>query len=290
MSAESELQTQSARVIVVGNEKGGSGKSTVAAHLAIALLMSPYRVASIDLDPRQGSFTRFIENRRAWAKHINRDLDVPNHHWFDNILDHPTAEDEAEEGVIFVDAVSDLKRANDFVVIDTPGHDTALGRLAHSMADTLVTPLNDSLVDLDVIGHLDPATLALENAGHYASVVNEARHRRKQQDGKDIDWVVLRNRLSMIGSRNKRTMEEVLQRLSQALNFRCMGGLAERVMYREFFLRGLTVFDDLDLATLGSRPTLSHLTARMELENLMAVLELCGREVGVIPISELGAA
>jgi chromosome partitioning protein len=69
----------STRVIVVANEKGGSGKSTVAMHIAVALVKSGQRVATIDLDARQKSFTHFIENRRAWARQIARDLQIPDH-------------------------------------------------------------------------------------------------------------------------------------------------------------------------------------------------------------------
>jgi chromosome partitioning protein len=134
----------SARVIVVANEKGGSGKSTVAMHVAIALIKSGQRVATIDLDARQRSFTRFIENRRAWARQVARDLEIPDHFSFGNVH-RPTAEHEAAGCKVLTDAVNALGRRCGVIVIDTPGHDNYLMRLAHSLADTLITPLNDSL-------------------------------------------------------------------------------------------------------------------------------------------------
>src|ERR1700752_2941695 len=70
----------SAHVIVLGNEKGGSGKSTTAMHVAVALLQAGQRVATIDLDSRQRSFTHYIENRRDWAKRARVELDVPAHY------------------------------------------------------------------------------------------------------------------------------------------------------------------------------------------------------------------
>ena len=58
---------RSAHVIVVGNEKGGAGKSTLSIHLSVALLKAGYKVACIDLDTRQQTLTRFFENRKSWS-------------------------------------------------------------------------------------------------------------------------------------------------------------------------------------------------------------------------------
>src|SRR5437868_11157748 len=70
---------QSAHVVVLGNEKGGSGKSTTALHIAVALLKAGQRVATIDLDCRQQSFTRYLDNRRAWAQRTGLNLELPVH-------------------------------------------------------------------------------------------------------------------------------------------------------------------------------------------------------------------
>jgi chromosome partitioning protein len=166
------------------------------------------------------------------------------------------------------------------VVIDTPGSDTYLMRLAHSMADTLVTPLNDSFVDFDVLGQIDPATFAVTGESHYAEMVREARRQRRLVDGRLTDWIVVRNRLSALSSRNKRLVGEGISELSKRLAFRSIDGFAERVVYREFFPRGLTALDDLDEATLGTRPSMSHITAREEVVVLLNSLHL--------PLSENG--
>src|ERR1017187_10334822 len=235
MSIENAAQAASARVIVVGNEKGGSGKSTVAMHITIALMKLNERVATIDLDSRQKTFTHYIENRHDWNQHIARDLEIPNHVYFVENMDHPTAEDEAADGKALTDQVDTLARHNSFIVIDTPGRNSFLGRLALSMADIVITPLNDSFVDLDVLGTVDPKTLAVIGTSHYSQVVQEARQQRQLRDDIGVDWIVLRNRLSMLGSRNTRLVGEGLQELSQRLNFRCVEGLAERVIFREFY-------------------------------------------------------
>jgi chromosome partitioning protein len=259
------------RVIVVGNEKGGSGKSTVAIHIAVALMKAGQSVATIDLDSRQRSFTHYVENRRAWAKHIGRELETPHHCCIEQKFDHPTADDEIVECNALTETVENLANSHGFVVIDTPGHNRYMMRLAHAMADTLITPLNDSFVDFDVLGAVDPETFTVAGIGHYARIVEEAR-RQRQADRLDTDWIVLRNRLSSLGSRNKRFVGRALEQLSQKLNFRCVDGLAERVIFREFYPRGLTAVDDLDEATLGTRPTMSHVTARMEMENLLSAV------------------
>jgi chromosome partitioning protein len=276
MSAEIAPSKLSARIIVVGNEKGGSGKSTVAMNLAIALIKAGQRIASIDLDSRQSTFTHYIEYRYAWAQHIARDLEIPNHLYFTENTNYPTVEDEAADGKAFLDIIETRARGNDSIVIDTPGHNSYVGRLAHSIADVLITPLNDSFVDLDVLGTVDRETLSITGASHYSRMVGEARQQRQLRDNVIIDWIVLRNRLSMLNSRNTRCVGDGLQKLSQMLNFRCVEGLAERVIFREFYPRGLTALDALDESTLGTRPTMSHVTARLEIENLLGALGLCG--------------
>jgi chromosome partitioning protein len=264
----------SAHVIVTGNEKGGSGKSTTAMHVAVALLNVGQRVATIDLDSRQKSFTHYVDNRRAWARHAGIDLKVPVHFCVAQGSTLKLDENEAIEFAGFADAVGAVEQSHDFVVVDTPGIDSYLTRLAHSMADTLITPLNDSFVDFDVIGTVDPATYAVTGESHYAAMVREARRQRRLIDGTRMDWVVVRNRLSMLGSRNKRLIGEGLGELATRLGFRYVDGFAERVVYREFFPRGLTALDRLDEATLGTRPSLSHVTAREEVMNLIEALKL----------------
>jgi chromosome partitioning protein len=270
----SQGQSGSAHVVVLGNEKGGSGKSTTALHVAVALLKAGQRVATIDLDCRQQSFTRYITNRSSWARRTGLKLELPTHYCIKLGETMQIADNENTEFQQFMEAVTAVEHAFDFIVIDTPGNDSYLMRLAHSMADTLITPLNDSFVDLDVIGSVDPETFRITGTSHYAEMVEEARARRLQFYQGTTDWIVLRNRLSMLGSRNKRVVGEGLQQLSQRLNFRSVEGLAERVIFREFYPRGLTAVDDLDELTLGTRPTMSHVTARLEMLKLLTAIGL----------------
>ena len=266
--------SRTAHVVVLGNEKGGSGKSTVAMHVAVALLKAGQRVATIDLDSRQQSLTHHIENRRSWAKRKRINLDIPTHHCVARADGLSVEANEAAEFNDFAQAIIAVEKNHDFVVIDTPGTDSYLMRLGHSMADTLITPLNDSFVDFDVLAAVDPTTLAVTNASQYAAMVEEARRQRRLVDGALSDWVVVRNRLSMLGSRNKRLVGYGLIELARRLGFRLADGIGERVIYREFFPRGLTALDDFDEATLGTRPSMSHVSAREEVMQLLAVLRL----------------
>jgi chromosome partitioning protein len=270
----------SAHVIVLGNEKGGSGKSTTAMHVAVALLQAGQRVATIDLDSRQKSFTHYVENRRRWAERSGAKLDVSDHYCVARGFGLRLDEIEAQEFAAFAEAVSAVENTHDFVVIDTPGNDSYLMRLAHSMADTLITPLNDSFVDFDVLGTVDQATFEVIGVSHYAEMVREARRQRRLVDGGMTDWVIVRNRLSKLGSRNKRLVGEGMAQLAKQLGFRITDGFVERVVYREFFPRGLTALDDINEETLGTRPTFTHATARDEVKTLVDGLKL--------PIDERG--
>jgi chromosome partitioning protein len=264
----------SAHVIVLGNEKGGSGKSTTAMHVAVALMNVGQRVATIDLDSRQKSFTHYVENRRNWAKRAGVDLKVPAHFCVARGLTLKLDENEQVEFAGFAEAVTTVEQSHDFLVVDTPGTDSYLTRLAHSMADTLITPLNDSFVDFDVLGTVDGTNYEVTGESHYAEMVRDARRQRRLIDGTRMDWIVVRNRLSTLGSRNKRLVGEGLHVLGTRLGFRAIDGLAERVIYREFFPRGLTALDALDAATLGTQPSLSHVTARAEVMRLIESLRL----------------
>jgi chromosome partitioning protein len=274
MPAEQATRALSARVIVVGNEKGGSGKSTLALHIAVALLRAGQRVATIDLDCRQRSFTRYIENRRAWAGRTGLALELPHHCRIDLGDSMQITDNESAECAQFSAAVSEIEQSHDFIVIDTPGTDSYLMRLAHAMADTLVTPMNDSFMDFDVLGNIDPGTYAVTGESHYAQMVRDIRRKRRQLDGASTEWIVVRNRLSIHGSRNKQLVADGLNDLSFRLGFRSIDGLAERAVYRELFPRGLTVLDDLNEASFGTRQNAGHTAARNEVTGLLSQLKL----------------
>jgi len=249
-------------------------------HIAVGLLKAGQRVATIDLDSRQRTFTHYVESRRAWAERGRRKLELPMHYHVARAEGSRLEENEALEFAGFAQAITAVEHSHDFVVIDTPASDSYLMRLAHSMADTLVTPLNDSFVDFDVLGTVDPATFAVTGVSHYAEMVRQARRQRRIVDGGATDWIVVRNRLSTINSRNKRLVGESLNELALRMGFRLADGVAERVVYRELFLRGLTALDAMDEATLGGRRNLSHAAAHEEVRKLLDALKL--------PIDEKG--
>jgi chromosome partitioning protein len=269
-----------AHVVVLGNEKGGSGKSTLAMHVAAALMNVGQRVATIDLDSRQKSFTRYIEFRRDWAKRTRLDLKIPTHACIARGSTLKLDDNEAIEAAQFANAISSIEQSHDFVVIDTPGADTHLARLAHSLADTLITPLNDSFVDFDVLGTLDPINLVVTGEGPYAQMVRDARRQRREIDFVRMDWVVVRNRMSQIGSRKDGLVGEGLEQLAARLGFRCVDGFTERVIYRELFPRGLTGLDAVEESAPGTAPSPAHLSVQQEVLRLVDGLKLPLNENG----------
>lgn len=259
-----------AHVIVVGNEKGGSGKSTVTMHLAVGLLRLGYRVGTVDLDSHQGTLTAYMKNR--WRHVFANKLDIPSpeHIHIDRADTPDVATNRDEERWRVETAVSELSRINDFVVIDTPGSDRYMSIIGHSLADTLVTPMNDSFVDLDLLAKVNPDTLEMISLSVYAEMVADLRRQRYKKDGGDIRWCVLRNRLSPTNARNKQDVSTVLERIQKPLGFTQVPGLSERVIFRELFLEGLTL---LDIREGSSRKlSLSNLNARQEVRNLVRAI------------------
>ena len=266
------VQTQAARtpgrahVLVIGNEKGGSGKSTTAMHIAVALMSDGTKVATIDLDARQGTFSRYVENRAAYARRKGIELAMPLHAAVQASGDAP------DEKARFEAALEPAVTTADFVIVDTPGSDTHLSRLAHTWADTLLTPLNDSFIDLDLLARIDPETLKIVRPSVYAEAVWKQRQVRAAQGARPVDWIVMRNRLSSLAARNKRDMGSVIEALAKRIGFRTARGLSERVIYRELFLNGLTLLD----LKRGSGPSMnmSHVAARQEVRDLVTALNL----------------
>jgi chromosome partitioning protein len=262
------------RVIVLGNEKGGSGKSTTAMHLIVALLRQGQSVGVIDLDARQGTLARYIENRAAFAKREELDLPLPELRSVARSELESRAEAEADEQARLSTAVGELMHCA-YLVIDTPGSDSHLSRLGHTLADVLITPLNDSFVDLDLLARIDVEGQRILGPSVYSQMVWEQRQRRARLGGRPIEWIVMRNRLSQIDARNKRKIAELLGELARRIGFRLAPGFSERVIFRELFPKGVTL---LDLRESGAELTMSHLAARQEVRDLLKILGLAEAE------------
>lgn len=267
-----------AHIIVVGNEKGGAGKSTVSMHVATALSRMGHKVGALDLDLRQRTFSRYIENRLANCLRHNVTLPTPDY------LDLPQIEKStlsAGENVYdrrLSAAVSKLENEADFILIDCPGSHTRLSQVAHSLADTLITPMNDSFIDFDLLAHVDPETNKILGPSVYSEMVWNARQLRAQAGLKPIDWVVVRNRLGAQQMHNKKKIGDALEELSQRIGFRVAPGFGERVIFRELFPRGLTLLDLKDIGVPGQM-NISNVAARQELRALIKALQLPGVEV-----------
>jgi chromosome partitioning protein len=278
-------------VVVIGNQKGGSGKSTFAMHIIVALLKDGKRVASFDLDLNQLTLTRYLGNRREWDRKHEQKLELPDHYPVteevrgtilrrfisrlkkrqalkDDFTDS-TAQNHSADLRRFISQLQKIERAPeyDFIVIDTPGGVQHLSLIAHGMADTLITPINDSFVDLDVLVAMGQNDLE-PPPSTYAQTVCHALEARRKVTGRATDWIIVRNRMESIESSNQRRITRVLDVMQMTLGFRIARGLLERPVYREFFAAGLTVFDEVE----GLNSTAD---ARLDIQDLI-------REIGLI--------
>jgi chromosome partitioning protein len=267
-----------AHLIVVGNEKGGSGKSTTSMHVATALVRMGHRVGALDLDLRQQSFGRYVENRRAFAVREGIALPIPEFRAIPEAAPDAASRGEAGEDQRLAAAIAGLEDEVEFIVIDCPGSHTRLSQLAHALADTLVTPLNDSFIDFDLLARTDPTTNRVLGPSIYSEMVWQARQMRARAGVAPIDWIVLRNRLGTQAMHNKRKMSDALSTLARRIGFRVAPGFGERVVFRELFPNGLTL---LDLKDVGVQSlNMSHVAARQELRELVRALRLPGVSVG----------
>ena len=260
-----------AQVIVLGNEKGGSGKSTAAMHLIVGLLRDGYTVGAIDLDARQATLGGYLAARVAFAEQRGIALPVPQALAVHRSETDSRAEAEADETTRFQAALAQLSRVCDIVVIDCPGADTFLSRLGHSHADTLVTPINDSFVDFAMLAKVDPDNHDVVHPSIYSEMVWEARKRRFARDRGRIDWLVMRNRLGASEARNKRDVGSTLDALAKRIGFRTVKGFGERVIFRELYLQGLTLMDVRE-ANIGITLGMSHIAARAEVRALLGAI------------------
>ena len=290
-------------VVVIGNQKGGSGKSTFAMHIIVALLKAGKRVACFDLDLNQLTLTRYLGNRREWDREHERKLELPDYYpvseevahrraWsrgVDQFISHFKKNGRAHQDDFngsafghsadlgqFIAQLREIGRAHkhDFIVIDTPGGVQHLSLVAHGMADTLITPINDSFLDLDVLVAMERSDLEPEPSV-YANMVWHALEARRNVSGRATDWIVVRNRLESAETNNQRQITRVLDVIQRTLGFRVARGLLERPVYREFFAAGLTVFDAVEGSKSEAEGNRPNLLARLEVQNLM-------REIGLI--------
>jgi chromosome partitioning protein len=259
-------------VIVLGNEKGGSGKSTTAIHIIVALMRDGYRVGAMDLDARQGTLAGTLAARKHFVESKGIELPLPDffsvhRSTLDNRLDA-----EAEERERFDTAAGALAANNEIIVIDCPGADTYLSRYGHSFADTLITPINDSFVDFSMLAKVDPVNHDIVKPSIYSEMVWNARKERFAMDRGKIDWIVMRNRLAASEARNKRDVGSTLDALAKRIGFRALKGFGERVIFRELYLQGLTLMDVRE-ANIGIAMGLSHVAARTEVRALVSAIK-----------------
>lgn len=263
-----------AHIIVVGNEKGGAGKSTVSMHVATALARMGHKVGTLDLDLRQKTLGRYIHNRTTFMRDEGLDLPTPTYHDLPEIDQSSLKPGENVYDHRLSMAVAGLEPDSDFILIDCPGSHTRLSQVAHSLADTLITPLNDSFIDFDLLAHTDTSGEEITGPSVYSEMVWNARQLRAQAGLPPMDWIVVRNRLGAQAMINKEKMQRAIEKLAKRIGFRTAPGFNERVIFRELFSRGLTLLDLRDIGVKGMN--ISNVAARQELRDLIKSLNLPG--------------
>jgi chromosome partitioning protein len=261
-------------IILFGNEKGGSGKTTTAMHLVVALLELGFKVATIDIDLRQASLTRYIENRKKTYENENTDLVMPDHYKVMKECDSNKSVEYTEDDNVELEGLIERLRAKyDFVIIDTPGNDNTLARHAHYLADTIVTPINDSFVDVDLLGKIDSNDYSKAIPGIYSAMVWEQKKYRALKRKDEIKWVVVRNRLSSHDVINKRNVGSAIVHLGKRLGFSISPGFGDRVVFKELFLNGMTLIDaKKNICKIKLNPSI--VAARHELRDFIKSLSL----------------
>lgn len=255
------VQARRARVLVVGNEKGGSGKSTVAVHLVVGFLRAGLKVGSLDLDVRQATLTRYLENRAAFAAGRNVLLPMPTHRRGPN----PVSPADAASHV------AALLDGHDLVIVDTPGRVDDVSMAIHALADVIVTPVGESHLDLDLIGNLDRRQGRAVKPGPYAEFVWSVRQQRARGGLPPAEWFVCHNRRRQPETRVGREVARTLTDLASRFAFKLVPGFSERTVFQEMFPDGLTLLD-LREAETGVGLTLSHVAARAEIRRLVEAL------------------
>ena len=257
-----------AKIIVVGNEKGGAGKTTTAMHLIMSLVYLGFKVASIDSDVRQGSLTKYVQNRVQTLEDLKTTLPLSTHYLI---------EEKSDQQGQFLTILSQELEKNDFVVIDTPGNNNDLSQFIHSYAHVILTPINDSFVDIDLLATVCPKTMKVLKPSIYSQMVWEQKMNKAKRDKGSIDWVIMRNRITHYDTRNKRNVEGVIEELSKRVGCRIAPGFGDRVIFRELFLKGLTLLD-VKNPNLGIQFSVTHIAARQELVAMLKSLNLMNTE------------
>lgn len=260
-----------AHIFTVGNIKGGAGKTTFSMHLISGLIELGFSVASIDTDIHQHSLTRYINNRKISASSCNEKLSIPYHFLIDKIPESKQNQNDVnlQEKNLFEDVLEQAKKIADIVVIDTPGSFCNLSCIAHSYADVVITPINDSFLDLDLLAEVDSQTFQIKKLSIYSEMIWQQKLHKAKRDGGTIEWIIVRNRLSNIDAHNKRAVAKVMDSFAKKMKCYIGSGFKERVIFRELFLKGMTL---LDIEHAQQRVTLSHIAARQELREFLNCL------------------
>ena len=119
-------------IILIGSQKGGCGKSTLAINMSAYLANKAKDVVLVDADPQQ-SAANWLKDRE--------ETDLPKVHCVQRYGDVKST-------------LKDLNSRYEYVVVDVAGHDSKELRTAMLVADIMIVPFRPSQLDLDTLPHL----------------------------------------------------------------------------------------------------------------------------------------
>jgi chromosome partitioning protein len=242
-------------------------------HLAVGLIKAGRRVATLDIDFEGRTLSQYIHNRLGFAQANELALDTPAHYRVTDALSNTkSGETETAEINFISSAIAAAESDHDFIIIDTPSVLTKSNLFAHALADTVISPINDSFLDLDAIVPSTEMTQEIARSA-YTAAIHRAREARELVTSRTIEWLVIPNRVfSSLDTRNERTIRMAIEEASLRLGFRIAPGIAELLVYRQLFPKGLTAFDPMEESLLGVKPGISHVLARQDLRQLTSLV------------------
>lgn len=231
------------RIIVFSNLKGGTGKSTTALSVIVGLLRQGKSVASLDLDMDQEALSRYLFNRTRFAKLTKLRIGMPDHHRFTQIDPGGNGAELSTRLDKLSELIDKLVAENDYLVIDCPSLDNPLTRAVTARADVLTSPVNESFLDIDVIGEVRGSPPTVTRVGPFAEIIGAEMQRRREEGIAPLEWIVVRNRRNPSATRHTAAIGTVLDELARNLSFRVTDGFVDRLIFRELFLVGLSILD-----------------------------------------------
>ena len=171
-------------ILLIGGEKGGAGKSTIACNLAAFLAYQEQDVLLLDADPQKTSSTWIY--RRSLIKEQKL----------------PQIQSAEKTGDIY-NTVMDFSKRYKFIIIDSGGRDSKELRSALIACDVFYTPIKPSQIDIDTLGKMNELVahaIALNKKLKSVALITHAPTNPNMDDKKETEEIL--KKMPNFGSSN----------------------------------------------------------------------------------------